>query len=170
MIDSSNKSPEINLLSYLYLIRNEFWEVNDFINTLKEHKPFSFDVRESTPIQNALNIAVVISYARNFKKNRGFIKIDGINAELIKSFTDAEKELHKKIIDWRDQEYAHSDASQNDIQIYGASSYSRKVVRQLFEKVQLDLLKLMVNKIREQIEAQIRSLSKSNELTNLFQK
>ena len=46
-----------NVLPYLYLLRSEFWEVNDFINTLKSYQPFVLDIRESTPIQNALNIA-----------------------------------------------------------------------------------------------------------------
>ncbi|OGU32867.1 MAG: hypothetical protein A2057_14135 [Ignavibacteria bacterium GWA2_35_9] len=162
MIDSSDKSFEENFLSYLYILRNEFWEVNNFINTLKNYKPFVLDIRESTPIQNALNITVVISYSRNFKKSYGFNNTNRINAELTKYFTKEENELHKTIISWRDQEYAHSDAIPNDVQIYNdnKSSYSRRVVRQLLEKGQLETLKIMVNKIRDEIEIQIKSLTK----------
>lgn len=158
MTDFSNNSTENNLLAYLYLLRNEFWEVNDFINTLKVYKPFVLDVRESTQIQNALNIAIVISYARNFKKSFGFN--NKINNDLIKYFSDEENELHKKIIEWRDQEYAHSDALPNDIQIYIDGGYSRRVVRQLFEMEQLEILKEMVTKIRNNIESQIEVLTK----------
>lgn len=158
MTDFSNNSTENNLLAYLYLLRNEFWEVNDFINTLKVYKPFVLDVRESTQIQNALNIAIVISYARNFKKSFGFN--NKINNDLIKYFSDEENELHKKIIEWRDQEYAHSDALPNDIQIYIDGGYSRRVVRQLFEMEQLEMLKEMVTKIRNNIESQIEVLTK----------
>jgi len=158
VIDSSNKSSEENLLSYLYMLINEFWEVNDFINTLKNYKPFVLDVRESTPIQNALNIAVVISYARNFKNSYGFNNNDRINTKLIKCFSSEEDELHKKVIDWRDQEYAHSDALPNDIQIYKDGGYSRKVVRQLLDKDQLEMLKIMVNKIRDEVECEIKSI------------
>lgn len=158
VIDSSNKSSEENLLSYLYMLRNEFWEVNDFINTLKNCKPFVLDVRESTPIQNALNISVVISYARNFKNSRGFNNNDRINTKLIKCFSSEEDELHKKVIDWRDQEYAHSDALPNDIQIYKDGGYSRRVVRQLLDKDQLEMLKIMVNKIRDEVECEIKSI------------
>lgn len=161
MNNSSNKLVKRNRLSYLYMLRNEFWEVNDFINTLKNYKPFALDVRESTPIQNALNIAVVISYARNFKKSHGFYYNPKLNDELIKYFSNEENGLHKKIIDWRDQEYAHSDALPNDIQIYEDEEYSRRVVRQLLEKNQLRMLKIMVNKIRDEIEIQIKNLTKN---------
>lgn len=154
MINSSNNLPTENLLSYLYILRSEFWEVNDFINTLKDYEHFVLDVRESTPIQNSLNIAVVISYARNFKSSYGFSNID-IKVHLIKHFTKEEKALHDQMIDWRDQEYAHSDSLPNDIQIYSDGGYSRRVVRQLFEKNQLEMLKVMVNKIRNEIENQI---------------
>jgi len=143
-----------NHLSYLYLLRSEFWEVNDFINILKDYEHFVLDIRESTPIQNSLNIAVVISYARNFKSSHGFSNID-MKANLIKHFTNEEKELHKQMIDWRDQEYAHSDSLPNDIQIYFDGGYSRRVVRQLLEKNQLEMLKAMVVKIRNEIENQI---------------
>lgn len=160
--DLSNKSLEHNRLSYLYMLKIEFWEVNDFINTLKNFKPFALDVRESTPIQNALNIAVVISYSRNFKQSRGFKETDKMNTELINHFSEEEKTFHKIILDWRDQEYAHSDALPNDMQIHnGYKSYSRRVVRQLLEKEQLETLKIMVKKIRDEIENQINSLVKT---------
>lgn len=160
MIDSLTNFFTENILAYLYLLRNEFWEVNDFINTLRNFKPFSFDVRVSSPVQNSLNIAVVISYARNFKKSYGF-NINSINDKLVKSFSNEELELHRKIIEWRDQEYAHSDALPNDIQIYQDGGYSRRVVRQLLEMNQLEMLKAMVNKIRDEIENQIKSLNTS---------
>ena len=157
-ISPSEKLFDKNVLPYLYLLRNEFWEVNDFINTLKNYQPFVLDVRESTPIQNALNIAVIVSYARNFKKSLGYSNYNLINGELIKSFSEEEKELHQMVINWRDQEYAHSDAYPNDIQIYEDGGYSRRVVRQLLEKDQLGMLKTMVNKIRNEIENLIKSI------------
>src|ERR1035437_9625467 len=116
------------LLAYLYMIKSEFIEVNKFISTLKFYEPFKLDVRESTPIQNALNIAVVISYARNFKVSRGFNKVKDANKRLISIFNDEEIVLHDKLIDDRDKEFAHSDAVVNDIQIYteGLFRYSRR--------------------------------------------
>jgi hypothetical protein len=152
-----------DILSYLYLLRNDYHEINEFINELKNYVPFALDVRESGSIQNALNIAVIIPYSRNFKYSRGFKSVYKINDELIKGFTEDEKRLHKIIVDDRDQEYAHSDALLNDIQIYEDNpfSYSRRVTRQLLDKGQLEVLKIMVNKIRDEIEFQIKLITKT---------
>lgn len=128
-ISPSEKVFDKNVLPYLYLLRSEFWEVNDFINTLKSYQPFVLDVRESTQIQNSLNIAVVVSYARNFKKSLSYSNYNFINEEIIKSFSKEEKEFHQMVIDWRDQEQEHSDSLQNDIRIDEGGEYSRRVVR-----------------------------------------
>jgi len=159
-ISSLFKKFKENLLSYIYLLRSEFQEVNILINELKNYEPFKLDVREATPTQNALNIAVVISYARNFKRSYGFNNIEEINTQLKQDFTEEENKLHKRIIIERDKEFAHSDASANDIQIYneGFFSHSRKIVRQLLEKNELLLLQNMVSKIRAEIDNQIKYL------------
>jgi len=142
------------------MIRSEFEEVNDLINTLKNYEQFELDVRNSTPTQNALNIAVVISYARNFKRSIGFYNFREINTKLIQDFDNEETELHEKIQRDRDKEFAHSDASSHDIQIYskGLYSHSAKTVRQLLEKGELNMLSQMVDKIRKQIDVQISYL------------
>jgi hypothetical protein len=160
-IDSLDESSKKNLLAYLYMLRNEFWEVNEFINTLYNYKHFELDIRNADLIQNALNMAVVISYSRNFKISHGFKYANKINSELIKFFTKTENELHNMILNYRDKEFAHSDALPNDIQIYEDNefSYSRRVVRQLLEKEQLQMLKTMGNKIREEIENQVKNLT-----------
>lgn len=157
-INTLYKKFKENLLSYVYLLQSEFQEVNILINELKSYEPFKLDVREATPTQNALNIAVVISYARNFKRSYGFNNIEEINTQLRKNFTDEENNLHKRIITERDMEFAHSDASANDIQIYYKDffSHSRKTIRQLLEKNELLLLQKMVSKIRTEIDNQIK--------------
>ena len=159
-LDSLVKTFQKNLLSYLYMLESEFQEVNAFISELKSYRPFILDVRESTKIQNALNITVIISYARNFKTSYGFNNIKEVSEALIQDFSKMEKAFHKKIIKLRDKEFAHSDSSSNDIQIYteGLFSHSRKVVRELLEKDDLKMLSTMVGKIRKQIEYQIKLL------------
>jgi len=149
-----------NILSYLLMLEDEFREVNILLNELINYQPFHLDVREATPTQNALNIAVVISYARNFKRSFGFYYIDDINIKLMKNFSADEKEFHTRIISDRDKEFAHSDASSNDIQIYeeGMFSHSRRTVRQLLEKKEIIILQEMVIKIRSEIENQIKYL------------
>jgi len=154
-----NKFKE-NVLSYFYMLKSEFQEVNILINELKNYKPSKSDVREATITQKALNIAVVISYARNFKRSFGFNNVEEINILLKQRFTEVENELHKKMITERDREFAHSDAAANDIQIYseGIFSHSRGTIRQLLEKGELLILQEMVTKIRTEIDKQIKFL------------
>lgn len=149
-----------NLLSYLFLLKKEFHEVNKFINSLNNYEPHKLDVSETTPQQSALNIAVVISYARNFKRNLGFYNAFEINKILIQDFTDEEIKLHKQMIKWRDTEFAHSDADSNDILIDMDEnfSYSLRRIRQPLEKNELDFLSSMVHKIQAQVEKQIKCL------------
>lgn len=151
------KKFKTNLHSYLFMVEDEFCEINVLINELKNCEPFHLDVREATPTQNALNIALVISYARNFKKSYGFYYTDEINNELKKRFSAEEEMLHKRIIADRDKEFAHSDALANDIQLNGEGLFksSRRTVRQLLEKNDIKMLQEMVCKIRGEIEKQL---------------
>ena len=149
-----------NLLSYLFLLKKEFHEVNKFINSLKNYEPYKLDISETTPQQSALNIAVIISYARNFKRNFGFYNTFEINKILIQDFADEEIKLHKQMIKLRDTEFAHSDSDSNDILIDMNEnfSYSLRRIRQPLEKNELDILLSMVHKIQTQVEKQIEYL------------
>lgn len=154
-----NKFTE-NILSYLLLLKKEFHEVNKFINSLKNYEPYKLDISETTPQQSALNIAVFISYARNFKRSFGFYNAFEINKILLQDFTDEEIKLHKQIIKLRDTEFAHSDADPNDILVDMDEnfSYSLRRIRQPLEKSELDVLLSMVHKIQAQVEKQIKYL------------
>ena len=149
-----------NLIKYLSLLKTEFWEVNDFINSLKNCKPYALDVAEASAVQKALDMAVVISYARNFKTSRGFEISKKINDKLISDFTDKELALHKKKIDERDQEFAHSDASAHDVQVEldELYSFSKLRVRQPLEREELETLQSMTTKIRNQIDIILKEL------------
>ncbi|MCH8942633.1 MAG: hypothetical protein IIA48_09390 [Bacteroidetes bacterium] len=140
---------------YLYMIEEEFREVSEFIKTLRNYNPPIADVDESTTILNALHIAVVISYMRNFTNNRGFENIKNIKDKLIQNFGNKERKLHKKIKDLRDMEYAHSDSSAYDFQIEteGLFSHSVRPMREPLDDDELKMLSLMVRKIRTQINS-----------------
>jgi hypothetical protein len=142
------------------VLNKEFKEVNEFIKALTNFEPFKFDIGEATIEQNALNIAVVISYARNFNKNYGFYNTKEINDKIIEDFSVQERELHVDIIKSRNKEFAHSDASSYDVEIYTEESFSYSLnrVRQLLDKDQLEVLSQMVSKIRTQIREQIKYL------------
>jgi len=152
---------EENLLSYLYMCSTEFDEVNELILELKNCSPYHNDVTECNTIQIALNIAVVISYSRNFTNNYGFFNTKDINKFLIQCYTKAEVKLHKIVLEKRNKEFAHSDASANNIQIFSEGDFLFGInrLRQPLEFNDLDLLHKMVFKLREEVERQIGNLS-----------
>lgn len=128
-----------NILAYFYLLRDEFIEIREVIRELIKYEPFKLDVRHATPIHKALNITVFISYSRNFKNSYGFEFQDSINEEIINDFTEAEKKLHDKIEDERDEEFAHSDFEAHDIKFneFIDVNYSSRVVRPILDKKNL---------------------------------
>ena len=140
---------------YLYMIEEEFREVSEFIKTLRNYNPPIADVDESTTILNALNLAVVISYMRNFTENQNFENIQEIKVKLIQEFGDKERKMHKKIGYLRKKEYAHSDSSAYDFQIEteGLFSHSVRPMREPLDDDEFKMLSLMVRKIRTQIYA-----------------
>lgn len=154
------KDQKENITAYFYLLRNEFKEIRELIRALINYKPFEIDVRHATLIQKALNIAIAVSYTRNFKNSRGFNFQKIINDEIINNFTEASINLHEKLIDARDQEFVHSDSNAHDIKFneHTNTIYSRGVVRQLLDKEQLNMLLEMVSKIQSHIRIHLNEL------------
>ncbi len=159
-IDSLSEPEKENIHSYLYLMKDEYFEVREFIKTLSNYKPFKLDVRHATTIQKALNIALVVSYSRNFRNSHGIKYQDEINRILIDDFENDESELHQKMKDQMNQEFAHSDATAHDIRLneYTDVKYSSRVVRELLDKDQLDKLLGMVTKIQKSVKKELEKL------------
>jgi len=155
------------LLSYLYMCSKEFDEVNDLINKLKKVSPYQIDIAECSEIQIALNIAVVISYSRNFTNNYGFFYTKDINKILCQNYTATEIELHKLVLEKRNKEFAHSDAAVNNIQIFTESVFLFGInpLRQPLVFENLELLGEMVSKLRKEVQSQIDSLIKNKTTT-----
>ena len=84
-----------------------------------------------------------------------------INKFLLQNYTKEEVELHKIVLDKRDKEYAHSDASANNIQIFSEGDFLFGInpLRQPLKFNDLDLLHEMVYKLRKEVERQIDNFS-----------
>ncbi len=150
-----------NILSYLYMFSREFDEVNELILELKKCSPYQIDVAECSTIQIALNIAVVISYSRNFTNNYGFFYTKDINKLLFQHYTKEEVELHEIVLEKRNKEFAHSDATANNIQIFSEGDFLFGInpLRQPLEINDLSMLHEMVFKLREEVKRQIDNFS-----------
>lgn len=129
-------------IAFLLMIADDLREVRDFINASLADHPESADVRDCSPTQKALDLAVIITYGRVFKNNRGFRDVRPLLEAMLVEFTDEQRKLHDETIAARDQEYAHSDAEVNDITVYkgGLFQASRRVIRQPLSHAKLRLL------------------------------
>lgn len=153
---------KINMKSFLLMLEDDFRETNELVQELKKYKPFRLDVRSATPTQKALNISTVISYARSFKSSRGFEKSRDLQSLLVIGFNSKEIKLHKYIISIRDTEFAHSDNKSIDIQLYdtGLFTHSKRTIRQLLDKDEIEILISSIQKIRENIKTISNDLDK----------
>jgi hypothetical protein len=78
-------------------------------------------------VREAFNTSLIISYCRPFhgSKDRAGLWEARLNLDLI-ALNAAERALHQKVDEKRDQAYAHSDAIEHEIEgwDYGARSFS----------------------------------------------
>ncbi|MDP1677098.1 MAG: hypothetical protein Q8L88_09540 [Bacteroidota bacterium] len=161
-LDSIFHTFKNNMKSFMLILEDDFRETNELVQELKKYKPFKLDVRHASPTQNALNISVVISYARSFKNSRGFEKTKDLQSLLLTGFNSNERKLHKKIISVRDTEFAHSDFKSIDIQVYENDfvTHSKKTIRQLLDKHEIEILIASIQKIRKNIKTFSKDLDK----------
>jgi hypothetical protein len=150
-------------LAFLYLMSEELGETIRFAGALLK-SDWVIDGAEHSSLEvKALDLAVVISYSRPFKKNYGFDHVRDDIDQLLSQYTPEQLELHKQIIDLRDREFAHADADAQDITVYldGLFMFMKRVTRKPLErqKVQqlIEMIRLLLNSINKQIEA-IRSI------------
>jgi hypothetical protein len=149
-------------LAFLYLAKEELGETVRFAGALLK-KEWCIDGGEhSSPESKALDIALVITYSRPFKKNYGFGTVAPLMNRAMDNFTPNQLELHDRIINARDREYAHADAEANDIEVYFDDwfAFSKCVTReplQQFEiKSLIEMCRILIVSIDEQIN-EIRS-------------
>jgi hypothetical protein len=144
-------------LAFLYLAKEEFGEAIKFAGALLKKKWFVDGGEHSSYEARALDIAIVITYSRPFKKNYGFGTVDLIMNRAMNKFTRSQRELHEIIINARDREYAHADAEANDIEVYfdDMFAFSKRVTREPIQQFEIKLLiemcRILITSINEQI-------------------
>lgn len=151
-------------LEYLYLLRTEFDELRKIIFVLSKFDSSEIKSVDPEIIHNSLNIDVVISYARNFTQSKGFGKIKKIQKKLLKEYDKNEKDLHKKIYNLRNKEFAHSDNTNHDIRIENDEmfEFSKKPVREHLSSEDVDLLRNMTKKLIDKVQSLINKYQKEN--------
>jgi hypothetical protein len=75
---------------------------------------FASEINEEDPLYQPILTAVIVSYARPFKKNK---KLIPLSPEWCSWHNESQKELHRQMIGLRDTALAHSDSSMHTVRI-----------------------------------------------------
>jgi hypothetical protein len=159
-IPSEPLSEKQQYLAFLYLAKEEFGETIRFAGALL-NKEWVIDGGEHASLEvKALDIALVVTYSRPFKKNYGFGKVGHMLERAMQSYSDRQRELHAKIISARDREYAHADADANDVQVLfdDMFTFSKSVVREPLQSFEVKYLIEMCRELITSIDEQIAEL------------
>jgi hypothetical protein len=155
-------------LAFLYLAKEEFSEAIRFAGALL-NKNWVIDGGEhASPEVKALDIALVVTYTRPFKKNYGFGKVKPLLERAMHSYSNQKYELHNRIINIRDHEYAHADSEANDVQVHFDEmfEFSKRVTREPLQpfdiRVLIEMCRNLIASIDEQIEECRSALNNAN--------
>jgi hypothetical protein len=114
-------------------------------------------------IHLAFNTALVISYSRPFHKSNDGLNVRVSLREAMDAIlhTEPEQALHQKIIDMRDQTFAHSDAASHEIEGLNYDGLTVQFYKLAFEPItrkETLLLSTMIRKWIDYLERQRRQL------------
>jgi hypothetical protein len=107
--------------------------------------------------QSASTTALVVAYARVFKKSRGMTNFP----ERLLGYSAAEKQLHKQLITLRDEVYAHSDGSSYSIRPWRMGSSSTDIVTSpmlMLSAEETDTFLAMTGQVQVAIQRRLKEL------------
>lgn len=110
--------------------------------------------------QSAFTTALIVSYARPFTKSRGW---PNFPARLL-TFSKDERGLHERLLDLRNQVYAHSDSNQYSIRPWRSGNFETDIVGAPFrflEKAEVTALVPMIDNLCSGIDARLKAMRAS---------
>ncbi len=118
---------------------------------------YAFLRRGSVRIQQiSFTTTLIIAYARPFKPGRGNIAFPD---RLMVKYGNAEKALHKRLLQLRDKEYAHLDATSYKVTPYRGDIKSIENIRDVcFTEQEIDMFLLMTNGLLHRISDRMEQL------------
>jgi len=107
--------------------------------------------------QSAYITALVVAYARPFTESRGWPKLP----KRLLTYTAEQKFLHKRVMELRNEIYAHSDVAKRNVRpiaILGRPSAIEKLPPMMFTKDETQMLLMMIRAVSNAINARLAEL------------
>ncbi|MCS3642774.1 hypothetical protein [Salinibacter ruber] len=161
-------SEEGRLYKRLAISREDLYDALVFAKTLKRQGlHVSIDELEREEFANSDDyvllragaIAIVVTYSRPFGHNYGEDARSTIPDSYLSCFTDKQMELHRKVLQRRNREYAHSDGSRYEVRAVQDLPPSVFLPKDFFLIEDLDELIRMMEKLIKQIESDCLDLA-----------
>jgi len=159
---------EGRLYKRLAISRGDLYDALVFANTLKrqglhvdidELESDEFASSDDYMLLRAVAIAIVVTYSRPFGHNYGEDARSTIPDSYLDCFTERQMELHRKVLQRRNREYAHSDGSRYEVRAVQGLPPSVFLPKDFFLIEDLDELIRMIEKLIEQIESDCLDLA-----------
>jgi hypothetical protein len=122
------------------------------------------ETKQRRLVHLAFATSLVVAYSRSFKRSKN---LKGQREPSLQDYAhevltgEDELELHRRVVDMRDQAYAHSDANSNYFDLdYDRYAAPMKVV-ELLDKTDTELLRAMISKWISHVEAEKSKLKES---------
>ena len=127
-------------LAFLYVAREELSEARRFAGAILKRVHVTDGGEHSTLEAKALDIALIVTYARPFTRNYGFNQVSIILSQAVQQLSTEQTEIHIRAIQLRDREYAHMDAQPLDVQVHfdNMFEFSKAVTREPLDPEFLD--------------------------------
>lgn len=153
----------VKTLSFLYVAQEELRESSEFAGILLNSGLLEQHTEEPSAEHRALDLALVVSYARLFGSNFGYGRVEENKKRALAVLNPDEANLHAAIMKLRDREYAHSDAEANDIEVHMDDMflYSKRIVRWPLGIDQVRQLAIMSEKLMASFHSQSDELRQS---------
>jgi hypothetical protein len=93
-------------------------EARSFLQELLRDPDFPEVVHRRSVVQRALMTAFVTAYARPFSDNeQGELVRPNLPASVLRGLSIEQKQVHKRLLTMRNQEFAHSDPDRSNVQV-----------------------------------------------------
>lgn len=150
----------VKTLSFLYVAREELRESREFANVLLKSGLLEQHTEDPSAKHRALDLALVVSYARPFGSNFGYGRVEENKKRALAVLNPDETNLHALVMRLRDREYAHSDAEANDVEVHMDDMflYSKRIVRWPLGIDQVRQLAVMTDKLVVSFDLQSEEL------------